>query len=122
MIRGTVVVSQACVSVTFRLAHPPNLALEFVIDTGFEGALTLPPAAVKAMGLPYFAKIQAHLADAQRVATHVYRATIMWHGQDLEVAVIAMGKRPLLGTALLTGSYLGVDFRDGGEVRIDPRP
>ena len=39
--------------VTFRLASQPDLAIEFVVDTGFTGFLTLPPAAVSAMRLPY---------------------------------------------------------------------
>lgn len=35
--------------VTFRLLHQPDLTLEFVVDTGFTGFLTLSPKAVAAM-------------------------------------------------------------------------
>jgi len=45
---------QAHVGVTLRLPNQSGLEIEFVVDTGFEGALTLPPTAVAALGLPFF--------------------------------------------------------------------
>jgi hypothetical protein len=54
VISGTVIDLQARVGVVFRLPGHSDVAIEFVVDTGFEGALTLPPVAVRAMGLPYF--------------------------------------------------------------------
>ncbi len=41
----------ALLPVTFRLSNPPDLTIEFVVDTGFTGFLLLPPGAVAAMGL-----------------------------------------------------------------------
>ena len=87
MIQGRVVGLQARVDVILRRVGQPDVRLECVIDTGFEGALTLPAAAVVAPDLPYLAGLTADLAD---------------------------------GTALLTGRHLGIDFTDGGAVRIDP--
>jgi predicted aspartyl protease len=51
---GTVHDLQARVNVVFRLPGRPDLAIECVVDTGFAGALTLPPSAVTALGLPFF--------------------------------------------------------------------
>lgn len=53
MIHGTVVRLQARISVTLRLSGRPDIEVECVIDTGFEGALTLPPAMIATLGLPY---------------------------------------------------------------------
>jgi predicted aspartyl protease len=49
MIQGSVVELQARVDVRFRLPARPDFSIECVVDTGFEGALTLPPAAIAAL-------------------------------------------------------------------------
>lgn len=38
---------------------------------------------------------------------------------EREVVVLAMGRRPLLGTALIEDYHLSVDFYEGGSVAID---
>lgn len=119
MIVGNVLGMQARIGVTFRVPHQPDIEIEFVVDTGFEGALTLPPAAIAALGLPRYHKVEANLADDTRTETDVYRATIVWDGREYLVAVLSMGKRPLLGTALLAGRELVAQFADGGLVTID---
>lgn len=119
MITGTVVGLQAQVSVTLRLPGQPDIAIEFVVDTGFEGALALPPKAVAALGLPFYQGIYANLADNSNVSVDAYRATILWKGQELSAAVLAMGHRPLLGTALLAGNELVAQFVDNGLVTVD---
>ena len=53
MIHGTVVGLQARISVVFRLLGRSDKEFECIIDTGFEGFLTLPPAIVTELGLPY---------------------------------------------------------------------
>ena len=122
MTRGNVIEFRALVDVTLRLPNQPDIAIEFVVDTGFEGALTMPRHAIIALGLPYFERIPSRLADGTRRETEAYIATIMWEGREVEVAVLAMGHRALLGTALLEGKRLCIDFRDGGKVRIEDCP
>ena len=122
MISGHVAGLQARIEVVFRLPHRPDLVIEFVVDTGFAGALTLPPAAVTAMGLRHVAQLSANLANDSSVPTEVYQATILWDGAELDVAVYALGKRPLLGTALLDGFNLNADFTDSGQVALQRLP
>ena len=51
----------------------------------------------------------------------MYSATIIWDGAPRDVEVLATtGRQPLLGTLLLEGYTLTVDFEDGGTVTIDP--
>ena len=121
MIQGRVVGSQARVDVAVRRVGQPDLRLECVIDTGFEGSVTLPAAAVRALGLPYLTDLTANLVDDTDVQAAVHVATILWDGKEQNVAVLALGRQPLVGTALLTGRHLGIDFTDGGAVRIDPQ-
>lgn len=118
MINGTVKNLQILVPVTFVLPARYKVVLEFVVDTGFEGALTLPIAAVATLQLPYFSELDANLANDSSTKTDVHIATILWNGQEQEVAVLAMGRRPLLGTALLEGKHLGSDFVEGGVATI----
>jgi clan AA aspartic protease len=120
MTRGTVRDAQICVDVVFSLPSQANLAIECVVDTGFAGALTLSPESVAKLGLPFLQEIDANLANDTDVATAVHVATIIWDGNELDVAVLAMGRRPLLGTALLNGHRLLADFAEQGEVIIEP--
>jgi len=119
---GQVAQHHALMPVVFRLLGQPELLIECVVDTGFTGALSLPSAAVLAMGLPFLEDMRANLANDTDVILPVHVATIVWHGAETRVRVLATGRRPLLGTSLLDGSYLGIEFRDGGDVHIEERP
>lgn len=119
MINGFVVGLQARVNIILRLPGRPDVEIECVVDTGFEGTLTLPLDIVDALDLPYITRIRANLADDSNVMTRIHLATIIWHGIEREVVVLAMGRRPLLGTALIEDYHLSVDFYEGGSVVID---
>lgn len=122
MITGHVSNRRALVPVTFRLSGQPDLIIEFVIDTGFAGFLTLPLSAVVAMGLTYLHYTPAGLADDSQVQIPVFEAVIVWEGIQRAVRVLAMGKRPLLGTASMDDRELRVLFREGSPATIsDPQ-
>jgi clan AA aspartic protease len=117
---GSVYQMEVRLNVTFRLLNQPDVALEFVVDTGFAGALTLPVTTVAALKLPFLQEMTANLADDNSVKTDVHVATILWEGEERRVAVLAMGSRPLLGTALLGDQELVVQFVEDGLVTINP--
>ena len=119
MITGLVQGLQVLVSVPFRLPNQTEIVVECVVDTGFEGALALPPDLVASLELSFYQGIYANLADNSDVSVDAYRAAIVWNGQELRVAVLAMGRRPLLGNALLAGKELRAQFVDDGLVTID---
>ena len=110
---------QPTLPVTFRFENLPDLAIEFVVDTGFVGYLTLPPAAVAAMGLPYEYDTSANLANDSEVQLPVHGATILWDGVPRRVRVLATGKRPLLGMSLLHGSKLHIECLENGQVLVE---
>ncbi|MCY7381245.1 MAG: clan AA aspartic protease [Microcoleus sp. CAN_BIN18] len=119
MIQGNVVGLQARIGVILRLPENLDIEIDCVVDTGFEGFLTLPSAVITKLGLHYLGQINAKLADNSNVATNVYLATILWNGVEKDVAVLGMGRRPLIGTALLEDYHLSIDFCDGGTVIVD---
>lgn len=118
--RGVVVDMQARINIVLRLPGQPDFQIECVVDTGFEGALTLPEKAVQALQLTYLGDRTDNLANNTNVATDVYAAVVVWEGAEIPVAVLALGQRPLVGTALIKGCRLSVDFEDSGLVTIEP--
>jgi clan AA aspartic protease len=96
-----------------------DITVQFVLDTGFTGALCLPATMVRALGLPFPYDIQARLADGSQIPLPVHAATALWDGAKRDVAVLATGREPLLGTALLDGCELLAQFKDAGLVTID---
>ena len=113
MIQGHIINMKAVVGVTFRLPGNPDFELEFVIDTGFAGALTLPANVVAALGLPFFTDDTVNLADDSEVTTDIHTAAIVWDGIEYDAPIYAMGKRPLLGMLLLKGYHLDANFEEG---------
>ena len=120
MMTGSVSDRHALLPITFRLPGRPDLTIEFIVDTGFTGALALPPSAIAALTIPYVGEQTANLANDAQVELSLYSATILWNGVEQEVRVLATGRRPLVGTSLLDGQELLVQFADRGLVTVDP--
>ncbi|MEH1907225.1 MAG: clan AA aspartic protease [Nostoc sp.] len=118
MIHG-IVGLQAGISIIICPPGRAEVEIECVVDTGFEGFLTLPSTVVTELDLPYVAPIKANLADNSRTITNVHQATILWNGTERVIPVLAMGRRPLIGTALLEDCHLSIDFCEGGTVLVD---
>jgi hypothetical protein len=60
-------------------AHPtrpnqPDFQIEFVVDTGFNDYLTLPPQAINAMNLPQYSNTSVRLADGTETTLSIHSA------------------------------------------------
>ena len=119
MIAGRVEKGHALLPIMFRLPHQPRLVIDFVVDTGFTDALCLPLDATLALGLPYKFDFPARLADGSEVQLPAHEATIVWNGVEQTLYLLATGNRPLVGTALLDGAELRIQFTEGGLVTAD---
>ena len=106
--------------VTLPLQGPGGRTWEVdaVIDTGFNGYLTLPPMLVADLGLTVVGDGEAVLADGSEAAFDVYSVTLLWNGQSRHVETGAVGVAPLVGMSLLDSHNLNIDVRDGGRVAI----
>ena len=93
--------------------------IEVVIDTGFDGHLTLPGDFINRIGLRRAGRRHAILGDGNIVALELYRAKVLWHGEDREVPVLRTDGGPLVGMALLNGNRVILDVVTNGDVRID---
>ncbi len=112
----------ATVTLTFLLPNGSTLPIKFVIDTGFTDYLCLPPEAVALPGLPFKYDLPANLADNSEVLLPIHEAIVLWGGEEREVRLVATGRRPLLGTALLDDQELVIQFTEGGLVTIECSP
>jgi len=90
-----------------------------VIDTGFNGSLTLSNDLVQSLQLPFVGHRRGRLADGSVVLMEVYQATVLWHGQPQDIVVSKAQGTSLLGMSLLIGSRLVLDVVDDGDVQIE---
>jgi clan AA aspartic protease len=93
--------------------------IDAVIDTGFNGFLSLPSAIVIALDLPWNASDIVTLGDGSETLFDLYAATVIWDGQYREIDVAESETEPLIGMALLYGYRLQMDAVEGGMVRIE---
>ena len=49
----------------------------------------------------------------------IHLATIVWDNMEIIVPVLASGVKPLLGTALMAGYHLEIDFKENGLVKLE---
>ncbi|MDE0039365.1 MAG: clan AA aspartic protease [Gammaproteobacteria bacterium] len=106
--------------VTLSLQSPAGQSreIETVVDTGFTGYLTLPPALVRDLALPYVTSGWATLADGSEVSFDTYQVTVLWEGQPKEVFADEADTTPLIGMLLMDGCDLSIHVRNGGRVLI----
>ena len=95
--------------------------LPAVIDTGFTGALSLPPSVIAALGLGWSGSESAILADGSVRAFAYYDATVEWDDGARAIVVLA-ADYALVGMALLAGCELTIHVVPGGRVTIAVLP
>lgn len=96
--------------------------VEAVIDTGFDGWLSLPPPLVRVLALPWRRRGRAYLADGSESLFDIYEATVLWDKRRRRIPVDEADTTPLVGMALLSGYELNVQVRSRGKVTITPLP
>lgn len=93
--------------------------MEFILDTGYNGWLTLPRDTISRLGLTIRVERTVSLADGRSVELRTFAATVLWHGQPSSVYVVESESEPLLGMSMLWGSRLTLEAEEGGEVTIE---
>ena len=96
--------------------------VDAVIDTGFDGWLSLPPPLIARLGLAWRSRGRALLADGSESIFDIYEGEVVWDGQRRRVAVDEADMMPLVGMALLQGYELVVEVRPSGLVTIRALP
>ena len=99
-------------------------SIDFIIDTGYTGEITLPLEIIDRLNLQavhydsFDAGPTVVLADGTIRNVTVYVAHIFWNDRLRSVEVDSLGIAPLVGMGLLRGSNLSIDAAPGGLVTI----
>jgi len=59
-----------------------------IIDTGYNGSLTLPANIISKLGLPSIGSRRAMLADGSEVLLKKYHATVLWHDLPHQISIL----------------------------------
>jgi clan AA aspartic protease len=95
-----------------------SVSTEAVIDTGFNGMLTLPPEIIERLQLIAFDKASRMLANGSITEATLYIARVNWQGRTVIVAAEEAIGSPLVGMELLLNNVVTLDVRNGGHVTI----
>jgi predicted aspartyl protease len=94
--------------------------VEFIVDTAYEGDLTLPQSMLARVEASYIGDRPIRLADGTLRDRAYYRLVLDWDEEERIVEIAEMENSPLLGVELMAGYLLQVEITDGGEVSLEP--
>ncbi len=118
MITGAVKADEARIRLTVRGRKGREQEIEAVIDSGYTGALTLPPALITLLGLRWQSTQRATLADGSTCVFRVYVGKVVWDSKVRQILVDEADTDPLVGMRLLRGHELKMQVRYRGKVTI----
>jgi clan AA aspartic protease len=109
---------EATIPLTVRGPSGRLKRIRAVIDTGYDGHLSLPPAVVAELGLVWQQNTDATLADGSEITFPTFEGAVVWNRRNRSIWVDEAEMTPLVGTALLAGQEFNAQFRQGGKVAI----
>ncbi len=123
MITGNVTARrEARLQLTVLAADQRARHVDVVLDTGFNGFLTLPSNVIRALRLRLVGARPVTLGDGSTAVLNLYRARLVWHEHERTALILQADGDPLLGMSLLYGSRIVLDVVVDGPVTIDPLP
>ena len=82
------------------------------IDTAFNGGLVIPRKQIAELGLVQESSAEAILADGHATELETFACFLDWFGNSYETQIVGNdGEFPLLGTMLLDGHRLHIDYK-----------
>ena len=120
MITGTVnAYRDAVIRLTVLGINGQSEELDAVVDTGFNGSLTLPQETIDALGLTWRSRGSSILANGAIDECDIYTAVVLWDGKKRPLLVEATESDPLIGMRLMAGYRLTIENVDGGAVLLE---
>lgn len=93
--------------------------LEAILDTGFSGYVAVPEDLPSRPGLPYQGKVVSQVASGRLESDEALIGEIDWVNGSVRCQFISTKlSEVLLGTALLDGCHLSIDFGAAKSVEI----
>ena len=89
-----------------------------IVDTGFNGWLSLPPDLIAQLNLRWKRRGRAILGDGSECIFNVYEALLVWDGDLLTIPIDEANSEPLVGMSLMEGYQLMVQVVEDGRVEL----
>jgi|SRR5439155_12111739 len=122
MIAGVIQADEGRIALKVKGLRGQEHEVEAIIDTGYTGSLTLPPALIQALGLRWQTVDRVRLADGSPCIFDVFKAKVMWDGKVRQILVDEADTDSLVGMRLLRGHELKMQIRPRGKVTIKRLP
>lgn len=90
-----------------------------IVDTGFNGWLSLMPDFIATLGLAWKRRGRAALGDGSECIFDVYEAIVVWDEQLLTIPIDEAQSDPLVGMSLMEGYRLTVEAIENGLVKLE---
>ena len=90
-----------------------------LMDTGFDGSLTLPSATIALLGLAWRNRSRVTLANGKMEKCDFYTGQALWEGQSRNTLIEAADTDPLVGMRLMAGYRITIDNVDGRPVALE---
>ncbi|MEH2249998.1 clan AA aspartic protease [Nostoc sp.] len=89
-----------------------------IVDTSFNGWLSLPPDLIAQLNLRWKRRGRAILGDGSECIFNVYEAVLVWDGDILIIPVDEADSEPLVEMSLMEGYQLMVQVFEDGRVEL----
>ncbi len=93
--------------------------IEAMVDTGFDGNLTLPPNIIRELDFEPELEVNIVLATGAADRVKTWSGDVIWHEQVRSLLILESSGTPLLGMELLEDSQLTMQARINGDVLIE---
>jgi clan AA aspartic protease len=106
------------ISLSIRGSDGKVYTQDAVIDTGFNGWLSLPPDLISQLNLKWKRRGRAILGDGSECVFNVYEAIVVWDGISIVIPVDEADSEPLVGMLMMEGYELIVQVFENGLVQL----
>lgn len=111
---------QAVIELKLRTPRSGVVVVPAIVDTGFNGFLTLPSSQIWRYGLIEIGSYRVELGDGSIINSTVYDAILLWRDAERLIPIESADGPSIVGMRLLEGFDLWMQIRGGGRVLIRP--
>ena len=94
-------------------------AIEALLDSGFNGPVSLPADEVEKLGLPLMTEHAVTLADGSDVNVKVHVGHVRFANEWHRSAVLATGDVPTVGMRLMKGLKVCFEADEDGDIEVE---
>lgn len=106
------------IPLSIRRVDGKDFTQDAIVDTGFNGWLSLPADLIAELNLKWKRRGRAILGDGSECVFNVYEAVVIWDDTLLTIPVDEADAEPLVGMSLMEGYQLTMQVFEGGQVEL----